>query len=480
MKFVTIGIVVGSLCMVVGDEVPDILEKHNEKRCQHEAADLTHNSILVTGSQQWATHLATTNGCSGQVHDTGNFGENIFACGASSPDSSNPCATATAAVDSWYNEIQFYNQGDEFSPQTGHFTQVVWKATTSVGCARSDYCQGTGDLDSAFNWMFVVCRYDPSGNFAGQFNDQVTAAASTCNGGGTGDPHMSGLKGQKFDFSGVSNSWYALVHDKRVSLNMRVTAPVPGVDLITYITGIGMVLTGNDGENHTVVITVENPENLQPKCPKEEVPCIADGALSVIVDGDKARLGKVSLGGGVSIVAVNLPGECRPFGFERYWLEKSKLSEQIVVDQSRRLFSDVPMEDWILNETKQTNPVECEEYVLKAAADGTLFDLQSEHTSFQITSPELSLRINHGKIHQVAMRDPTDKFDLPDHIAYQMNIIIEDITLDEYPQGILGETVHPTVNEMGDFIMAGPRVIRGEEEDYVVADPLAMGFILRL
>ncbi|CAM9748361.1 unnamed protein product [Choristocarpus tenellus] len=154
------------------------------------------------------------------------------------------------------------------------------------------------------------------------------------------------------------------------------------------------------GRNHTVVITVEH---LQPKCLKDQVPCIADGALSVIVDGDKAGLGKVSLGGGVGVTAVNLPGECRPFWFEQYWLEKTKLSEQIGVDQSRRLVSDVPTEDWIMNETKQT-----------------------------------------------------------------------------LLNGILGETVHPTVNEMGEFIMTGPGAIRGEEEDYVVAGPLAMGFILHL
>ncbi|CAM9880584.1 unnamed protein product, partial [Choristocarpus tenellus] len=120
--------------------------------------------------QIWATHLATTNSCSGLVHDTSGFGENIHACGTSNPDSAIPCATASAAVDSWYSEIQFYNQGDGFSSATGHFTEVVWKATTSLGCARSDYCTGTGDL-AGLSWMFVVCHYNPPGNSVG-FNKQ--------------------------------------------------------------------------------------------------------------------------------------------------------------------------------------------------------------------------------------------------------------------------------------------------------------------
>jgi hypothetical protein len=37
---------------------------------------------------------------------------------------------------------------------TGHFTQLVWRATTELGCARAQ----CGGID------VVVCQYDPPGN----------------------------------------------------------------------------------------------------------------------------------------------------------------------------------------------------------------------------------------------------------------------------------------------------------------------------
>lgn len=39
------------------------------------------------------------------------------------------------AVEEWYNEIKMYNyKKPGFNAKTGHFTQMIWKATTKVGC----------------------------------------------------------------------------------------------------------------------------------------------------------------------------------------------------------------------------------------------------------------------------------------------------------------------------------------------------------
>jgi len=40
----------------------------------------------------------------------------------------------------------------------GHYTQVIWKTTTHVGCAI--VTNGTND--------YLVCRYSPAGNWIGQ------------------------------------------------------------------------------------------------------------------------------------------------------------------------------------------------------------------------------------------------------------------------------------------------------------------------
>lgn len=51
-----------------------------------------------------------------------------------------------------------------FSETTGHFTQLVWKNTTTMGCG----CRLCGTR----GW-FLVCEYWPRGNVVGEFGSQV-------------------------------------------------------------------------------------------------------------------------------------------------------------------------------------------------------------------------------------------------------------------------------------------------------------------
>ena len=154
--------------------------------------------------------------------------------------------------------------------------------------------------------------------------------------------------------------------------------------------------------------------------------------------------------------------------FDRYW-ERKKAEYAMM---GRRLSEQNGLQDmseWILGDPTATNMEECTEYVADATAasgDIGLFSHESEHTSFQILTPVGRIRLSHGRLHQLAMRDPTDHFDLPDHLTWQMNLALDYHELDEsLARGILGETLVPTVDVSGKPIMHGMGSIRGSEED---------------
>ncbi|CAM9895562.1 unnamed protein product, partial [Ectocarpus sp. 13 AM-2016] len=80
--------------------------------------------------------------------------------------------------------------------------------------------------------------------------------------GACGDPHMTGFRGQRFDFTGEDDGWYAILSDlPNIHLHMRVTSPVPSVPEITYITGISIKTTDANNVDHTILISVTNPHS---------------------------------------------------------------------------------------------------------------------------------------------------------------------------------------------------------------------------
>jgi hypothetical protein len=100
---------------------------------------------------------------------TGSVGENI-AAGA-------PTLTIAAANKGWIDDERPYynhttNTCDNQSMPTvecGHYTQIVWKTTTAVGCAMVKCTMNTpftGNVGTT--WYYAVCDYTPAGNIVGQ------------------------------------------------------------------------------------------------------------------------------------------------------------------------------------------------------------------------------------------------------------------------------------------------------------------------
>ena len=287
---------------------------------------------------------------------------------------------------------------------------------------------------------------------------------------------MTGFAGQKFDFTGIDDSWYALISEPpSLQLNMRVTVPVPSQPDTTYITGFSLLTTDDDGLHHSIVVKAKEPHHLETACPVGVSPCVADGSLVVALDGEEVltRPGTVSLAPGIEITAVNIPGECRSFGFKAYWAKKKQENaaywareEQENVQGKRKLSAMLSMGEWMLADSSATNMADCAEYVARSAAvAGGLFAHQSEHSSFRIITPAADIRLSHGKRYEFPTRDPTDTIDLPDSATWQMNIVIDHLDISNDAKGVLGETIVPTRDADGNMIMQGVRCIRGVQQD---------------
>ena len=63
------------------------------------------------------------------------------------------------AVTNWYNEFEQYNFAQPgFSLATGHFTQVVWKASTKLGMGRAKYtdCEYLLKCQKILHYFFTI------------------------------------------------------------------------------------------------------------------------------------------------------------------------------------------------------------------------------------------------------------------------------------------------------------------------------------
>jgi len=136
-----------------------LLASHNRERARFGAAPLQWDPNLATAAASYGPSLSAMGRLqhSSRANRPGQA-ENLWmgTRGAFQPEQ---------MVGTWNDEKRFLRPGVfPFVSATGnwqdvaHFTQVIWKGTTHVGCA----------VHRDARWDFLICRYSPKGNVDGR------------------------------------------------------------------------------------------------------------------------------------------------------------------------------------------------------------------------------------------------------------------------------------------------------------------------
>lgn len=95
--------------------------------------------------------------------ERGTFGENLYA-------TTDANTSAHEVVDSWAGEARDYDHASNTCARgkvCGHYTQLVWRTTTQVGCAVQR-CTRNAPFRGVGTWYLWVCDYAPPGNVMGR------------------------------------------------------------------------------------------------------------------------------------------------------------------------------------------------------------------------------------------------------------------------------------------------------------------------
>lgn len=167
----------GTVKTVIQPSVPDIpksvstvvihsfdsvlmLSAHNLVRKKVGVGPLVWSEKLSESAQEWADTLKDE-GCLGRHDPNHVYGENIYWGWSSAGDGKLLLKNSDYVVSLWSDEQKYFNYTKNICAKgkiCGHYTQLVWRSTTSVGCATNTCFDGDTQTDI---W---VCRYDPAGN----------------------------------------------------------------------------------------------------------------------------------------------------------------------------------------------------------------------------------------------------------------------------------------------------------------------------
>ncbi|XP_070385390.1 Golgi-associated plant pathogenesis-related protein 1-like [Dermacentor albipictus] len=142
--------------------VQECLRTHNELRLRHDVPPLRLCSKLCDLAQYWANHLAHTDDF--YYRKFRDVGENLFCRWSYVPDFD---VTGDQVARYWYSEIRYYDfllDPSILHVQAGHFSQMVWRSSTTFGVGKARTRSGK---------IIVVAMYKPAGNVLGEFHNNV-------------------------------------------------------------------------------------------------------------------------------------------------------------------------------------------------------------------------------------------------------------------------------------------------------------------
>jgi pathogenesis-related protein 1 len=136
-------------------ELMGITAAHNEVRADVGVPGMTWNPALASLAAGFIADCQFEHSSSGERSGVAGFeyiGENLYSSGGFQP-------TGQDVTDAWASEKAMYNyDNNSCSGVCGHYTQIVWRDSTDLGCA----------MQACGNGFIVSCEYGPGGNFVGQ------------------------------------------------------------------------------------------------------------------------------------------------------------------------------------------------------------------------------------------------------------------------------------------------------------------------
>eukprot|EP00897_Mesotaenium_endlicherianum_P000419 jgi/Mesen1/10378/ME000081S09769 len=140
-----------------GDDVSTLyLAGHNDARAAVGVAPLEWDDAIAAQATSWAASLASS-GCELTNGDNADLGQNLaMADGAMTPEDAVAEWVAAAAL---YTPAAYPGGCSEADGACDYYTQVIWGATTKVGCGSSSCASGA---------TIHVCDYSPAGNVDGE------------------------------------------------------------------------------------------------------------------------------------------------------------------------------------------------------------------------------------------------------------------------------------------------------------------------